>query len=385
VLYHNNGHGHFQRLDAAALGMPETHWTMAVGTADLNHDGWPDIYCANDYGPDDLYLNHGGKSFERISSPLAGHIGHDTYKGMNVSVGDLDNRGWQDIYISNVHEPLQAEGSLSWRVEPNPRDPFHPYCRDMASPRRLLNEQRFGWGAAMGDLNLDGWLDLVQVNGMVDDTPDKRFDTPHDYWYHAAQVMRSGPELHSYADRWPDLRGYEIWGHQRNRVYLSSGHAPAKFADVSAEVGLNEATNTRAVAFADFDNDGALDMVLTHQFAEAEIFRNTLMTESTGSSRPHWIGLQLQGDGIKVNRDAVGTQVFVESHLGRQMREVTLASGFSAQSDRRLLFGLAHDSSPVKVEIHWPGAGIQILRDLPVDRYHEIRFASTPVVTAENK
>ncbi len=378
VLYRNLGNGKFKREDIAALGMPETHWTMAVGAADLNQDGWPDLYCASDYGPDDLYLNHGGRHFERVSSPIVGHIGHDSYKGMNVSIGDLDNRGWQDIYVSNVHAPLQAEGSLLWRTEPDPRDPFHPNFRDAASARHLLNEKRFGWGAAMGDLNLDGWLDLVQVNGMVDDTPDKRFDTPHDYWYQAAQVMRSGPEVHSYADRWADLRGYDIWGHQKNRVYLSTGRAPARVADVAEDVGLTEATNSRGAALADFDNDGALDLVITHEFAEVEIFRNTRMEQMPTEARPHWIGLFLKGDGIQVNRDAIGAQVFVQSRQIRQMREVTLTSGFSAQSDRRLHFGLGHDPGPVDIEIHWPGAGTQIIKGLPVDRYHTLQFETAP-------
>jgi len=81
-------------------------------------------------------------------------------------------------------------------------------------------------GRAVGDLNLDGWLDLVQANGMVDDSADKRFSKPHDYWYVAEKMMLSGPDQHSYADRWPDLRGYEIFGHQANRVTFRAAPRP---------------------------------------------------------------------------------------------------------------------------------------------------------------
>ncbi len=99
----------------------------------------------------------------------------------------------------------------------------------------------------MGDLNLDGSLDIVQANGMVDDSADKKFPERQDYWYRASQVMRAGPEVHSYADRWADLRGYDIWGHQQNRVYLSNGAKSAQFRDVADLVGLTEKTNSRAV------------------------------------------------------------------------------------------------------------------------------------------
>src|SRR6266446_843475 len=99
---------------------------------------------------------------------MSGSVGKDTNKGMNVS---------------NVQVPLQAEGSLLWKTYPNPKNEFRPAFRDEATLRGALNEGGFGWGAAVGDLNLDGWLDLVQANGMVDDSADKRFAKPRDYWY----------------------------------------------------------------------------------------------------------------------------------------------------------------------------------------------------------
>ena len=278
---------------------------------------------------------------------------------------------------------MQAEGSLVWRVEPDDKADGGIRLRDEASPRRLVNESRFGWGAVMGDLNLDGWLDLVQANGMVDDTADKIFAEPRDYWYRASQVMRAGPEVHSYADRWADLRGHEIWGRQQNRVYLSHGASPARFSDVADTVGLTEKTNSRAAVLADFDNDGDLDLVLTHQFAPAEIRRNTRM-ESAGNDRPHWIGFLLQGDGNAVSRDAVGAQVFVKTADLQQMREVSLTSGFSGQSDRRLHFGLGKHSGPVDVLIRWPGGGTQGLKALAVDSYHTIVFAKPPVPSPPN-
>lgn len=383
VLFHNEGNGQFRKVDIAAIGMPQTHWTIAVGTADLNHDGYADIYCANDFGPDDLYLNDHGLRFVHVVGRMYGEIGKDTYKGMNVSIGDLDNRGEMDIYVSDVHVPLQAEGSLLWKTYANPQNPFLPRFRDEATPQGVLNEGGFGWGAAMGDLNLDGYLDIIQANGMVDDSADRRFPKPRDYWYTAEKVMLAGPEVHSYADKWADLRGYEIFGHQRNRVYLSRGpNSNLQFVDVAAQVGLAELGNSRGVALADFDNDGDLDLAITHQFAPLSLHRNTLQENgSESAARRHWIGLTLRGDGVRVNSEAVGTRVIL-SHTTpqgtiQQTREIQIQNGFSAQGDRRVLFGLGEYSGPVTIKIEWYGARTQYVRGLTLDRYHEIRYVST--------
>ena len=310
---------------------------------------------------------------------MFGSIGKDTYKGMNVSIGDLDNRGQLDIYVSNVHVPLQAEGGLLWKTHLK-RSSFVPGFHDEATGRGLLNEGGFGWGAAMGDLNLDGWLDLVQANGMADDSVDHRFAKPRNYWYAAEKVMLAPPNVHSYVDRWPDLRGYEIFGHQANRVYLSRGEeASMQYVDVAPQVGLTELGNSRGIALADFNNEGVLDMVITHQFAPLTLYRNTVKDRDRAAGGVHhWVGLAMRGDGEKVSREAVGTQVFLSYRRNgrsvRQMREVQIANGFSAQNDRRLLFGLGDYAGPVEIEVHWYGAETVVVRDLPLDRYHVIRY-----------
>lgn len=381
ALYHNLGQGRFEKMDMAAMGMPETHWTTAIGTGDLNGDGYTDLYCSNDFGPDDLYLNDHGKRFVRVAGKMFGSVGKDSYKGMNVSIADLDNRGQLDIYVSNVHVPLQAEGSLLWKTYPNPKNPFRPEFKDEATLRGALNEGGFGWGAAVGDLNLDGWLDFVQANGMVDDSADKRFEKPRDYWYVAEKMMLSGPDLHSYADRWPDLRGYEIFGHQANKVYLSRGpETTMQYIDVAKQTGLTELGNSRGVALVDFDNRGVLDLAVTHQFAPLSLYRNSLQEEDRETGRVHhWIGLGMEGDGVRVNREAVGTQVILsyqkDGKLVRQMREVQIANGFSAQGDRRVLFGLDDYAGPITIEVHWYGAETVTYTGLALGRYHRITYA----------
>jgi hypothetical protein len=380
ALYRNVGDGRFARQDSTAMGMPEAHWSLAVGTGDLNNDGWPDVYVANDFGPDDLYLNRQGRGFVRVQGRMFGTVGRDSYKGMNASLADLDRNGWLDVYVSNVHVPLQAEGSLLWMTYPNPRDPFAPRFVDEAARRGALNESRFGWGAAIGDLDGDGWLDVVQANGMVDDAVDKRFAKCPSYWYVNEKLMRSGPEIHTYADMWGDLRGYCIFGKEANRVYLSRGAVDRlQFVDVAAALGWTAETHSRGVALVDLDNRGALDVLITHQFGPLSVYRNTLGDRPAGA-RPHWVGVQLMGDGVTCDRDAAGSRLWVSyaeaGQPAEQMREIAIANGLGAQSDRRALVGLGrYDGGPVRLRVAWCGGPVVDHGALTLDRYHVVRQA----------
>ena len=358
ALWHNTA-ARFAKYDARALGMPETHWSLAVGTGDLNNDGWTDLYIANDFGPDDLYLNEGGKHLRRIEGSMWGTVGRDTYKGMNAAIGDIDRNGWLDVYVSNVHAPLQAEGSLLWMTYPpsakrgplarlwaglggnsaTPRDGLVvPTFRDEATARGILNEHRFGWGGALGDINLDGWLDLAQANGMVDDSYDRRFPEPRSYWYTNEKLMRAGPEIHKYADMWGDLRGYEINGRETNRIYLARGQGNrVHFADAAPRLGLTGESPSRGMLLADFENNGSLDLLVTHQFAPPQLYRNT----RTDAGTAHWVGFALEGNGTTNNRDAAGSRIWIkyleEGKPVEQWREITITNSFAAQGDRRAL------------------------------------------------
>jgi Na+-translocating ferredoxin:NAD+ oxidoreductase RnfD subunit len=384
LFYLNTGNG-FQKQDVAALGLEGDRWTLDIGTGDLNGDSFTDLYLANDFGPDQLYLNNIGEKFIPVRGALVGDVSHDTYKGMNASLGDIDSNGELDIYVSNVHEKLQAEGSLLWLNRGDAGTAGAKAFQDSATQRNALNENRFGWGAAIGDLDRDGKLDILQANGMVDDSYDRgsgsgesfkpwailpapQFTTQNqqsscrDYWYWNAQIALTNPDVHGYADRWADLRGRCIFPYELNRVYLNRGK---QFIDVAQQVGWTKAGNSRGIALADLDNDGDLDVLVTHQFAPVSIYRNDTAPKS-------WLGLQLQGNGTSCNRDAIGTKVIVGSETGTQVREVQESNGFSAQGDRRLLFGLGSDVKEATVKIHWCGSSTPKLLQLTPNQYHTI-------------
>lgn len=383
ALYRNLGGGRFAKQDIAAMGMPETHWTLAIGTGDFDRDGWPDLYLASDFGRDDLYLNRGGKRFERVAGNLFGEIGLDTYKGMNSTVADFDRNGHPDVYVSNVHHALQAEGSLLWMTYPGRTPGDRPRFVDEATRRGVLNEQRFGWGAAAGDLDNDGWLDLVQANGMVDDRLD-RDDAieadlfgSKDYWYVNHKLMQAGPEIHTFADRWGDLRGRTIYPNEKRRVYLNRGPRDRlQFGDVAAEVGLTKGDNSRGVAMVDFDDDGDLDVLITNQHGPATLLRNSLVESGNGVGRA-WIDLAIAGNGRDTPRDAIGSQVAVSyAEAGArvtQFAQISRVNGFAGHEGPTLHVGLGEATGPVDVEVTWSGSGTTTrFEALPAGRRHRL-------------
>jgi Na+-translocating ferredoxin:NAD+ oxidoreductase RnfD subunit len=376
--------GHFTQQDSTSWGLPETRWSLAVGTADFNHDGWPDLYVANDFGPDDLYLSETGKHFKNVKGPIFGSIGRDTYKGMNVSIEDMDRNGWQDVYVSNVHHDLQAEGSLLWMFYPDRKDAAMPEIRDEATERGVLNERRFGWGAAIADFDNDGWMDIAQANGMVDDSIDKKYEKCPDYWYVNEKIARSAPSIHRYADMWGDVRGMCIHGKESNRLYLNRGPGVRpQFVDVAELVGIASPGNSRGMVAADLDSDGRQDLIVTHLFQGPTIYRNVA---KENNNRP-WIGFELKGDGKRCNSEGIGS-VLTVSYSGSagktltQTRELQAVNGLSAQGDRRLHFGLlelgnsGNTSSSLSVDVRWCGQWKERFSSLQIGRYQELRMGS---------
>ncbi|MDQ3915665.1 MAG: CRTAC1 family protein [Actinomycetota bacterium] len=372
ILLENRGGGTFDEVPAGDVGMPETHWSLAIGTGDLNSDHATDVYVANDFGPDDLYINDGGR-FHRLSGRFFGEIGKDTYKGMNASIADVDADGRLDVYVSNVHHALQAEGSLLW-MNRGRDDHGDPILRDQASTLGALNEDRFGWGASIGDLNNDGWLDIVQANGMVDDRLDDHHRGCPDYWYVNHKLMQSGPEIHTYADQWGDLRGRCIFPNEKRRVYLNRGAgARPQFVDVAELVGLTAGDNSRGVALADLDDDGRLDVVIANQHGPPTVLRS----RATSQERASWIGVELVGDGVACGTGAEGSTVAVERAGGPPLiAEAQTGTGFSAQDDPRMHFGLGAESPRnVAVSVRWCG-GDRVEYRLRPNAYHRLVMGS---------
>lgn len=351
-FYLQTSPGKFEKQDSVKWGLKDTFWTLSIATADYNHDGFIDLYIANDFGPDEFYYNIDGKFFEKIKGPIFGDISNDTYKGMNASIADVDLNGYQDVYISNVHHEMQAEGSMLWMFFPS-KDPKRPLMKELATSSNILNEDRFGWGASFGDLNNDGYPDLVQANGMVDDSIDKKFDSCPDFWYTNEKIARSAPEVHRFINKWGDIRGHCIYGQEKVRVYLNNAAVDnaGRFVDVADSVNITETLNSRGVASGDIDRDGDLDVVVSNEFHAPTVYENV-------TKKPNnWIRIRLQSLKKECNRDGLGSRVKVKfMHQGQELtqtQELSIPSGFQGQNPALMHFGLGSHKDKVQVEVNW--------------------------------
>ena len=334
---------------AAALGLNDPGWTLAVGSADVNNDGWPDLYFANDFGPDQLFINEKDGTFRNVTEEA---IGFDTKKGMNVDFGDFDNDGWLDIYVTNIttSEYLQ-EGNMLWRN--NGSGPQTPLTLTDISLDAGVYDGGWGWGAKFFDHDNDGDLDIVAANGFVS-------AGEGNYWYDLASWTVKG-EAADDSRNWPAIGDRSFSGYERLRFWRND--ALYAYSDQARDVGLDSVRDGRGIVCFDYDNDGDLDLYVANQGQPPHLFRNN------GTPSNHWLEVKLVVDpATGVNRDAVGARVTVVTDDGLQIRERDGGNGYCGQSDPRLHFGTGASDRVSLLEVRWPDGGLQYLEAVAADQ-----------------
>ena len=352
-LFRNLGDGRFEEV-GEAMGLAEsTRWSLAASATDFNRDGYPDLFIANDFGIDELYLNEGGERFRDVSR--SSNISRTPKSGMNATTADVLNRGQWSIYVSNISESgLLIQGNTLWTPRTDPGE--DPEFQNLAD---ALGIELAGWsyGAQFGDLNNDGWLDLFVTNGYVSG------DEEESYWYDFSKVAGGHEGIIADAANWPAMEGRSLSGHQANRVWMNVG--AGRFQDVGNAVGGVNTLDGRTVALADLWNRGTLDVIVAHQRGPLSVYRNTVRPEH------HWIGFKLEG--TQSNRSAIGAEVELFWADQQQMQRVDGGSGFSAQNQRPLHFGLGTHERVEKAVIRWPSGDEQTLTDLAIDTTHTVQ------------
>lgn len=310
-LFHNNCNGTFTDVtDKSGIGAFKGR-AMGVTSGDLDGDGWPDIYVANDKTENFLFRNKHDGTFEEIATPSEVAYGQDgeSTSAMGPVFVDLDQDGRVDLWVSDskYNRLMRNNGKGQF-------DDIGP-----SSGVAQANAQYTSWGSGIYDFDNDGWLDIMIFHG---------------------GLIHMVPQEQS----------------------LFRGLGNGKFEDVARAAGsvLDVKTVSRGACFGDYDNDGRIDAFVVNLGSPAMLLHN--VSKDSG----HWISILLKG--AKSDRDGIGAMVQVITGTKKQIRERVAGSGYLSQDDARVHFGLGPATAIDKLIIHWPSGKEQILEKVAVDQ-----------------
>jgi hypothetical protein len=331
-LFHNNRDGTFTDVSESSGIARHIGKGMGVAFADLDGDGFTDVFVANDSVRHFLFHNQGDGTFREIGLEAGIALREDgaAIAGMGADFRDFDNDGLPDLVVSGMIN----DGFLLFR-NLGKRSLFEEFGQ--RSGLLMGTRQLTGWSLGMYDFDNDGWRDLF-------------FALSH------------FPAMDRYIGRNSALP---------NRVFRNL--EGRRFEDVSASAGADfqKPAMHHGAAFADFDNDGRIDAVVTTLDGRAKLFHNI----TTGGR--HWLAVKLRGR--RSNRQGLGAKVRVTLPDGRMLfGHATTSVGYASSSEPLVRFGLGTDSSVKRIEVRWPGRGTQVIDNVKCDRVVEIEEAVSP-------
>jgi hypothetical protein len=312
-------------------------YALSAEVADLDNNGWPDIYVANDSATATYYQNQKDGTFkdQAIEAGVAYSPDGKPQAGMGVSIGDYNRDGLLDIVKTNFAGDTDSlfvnlgDGSFDDRT----------YQAGLGMNTRLM-----GWGVSFVDIDNDGWLDIIIANGHV----------------------------------YPEVDGTQVDAAYAERKYLYRNLRNGQFEDVSliGGSGIMAAVPARGFAVGDYDNDGRLDMVVNCVNAAPQLLR------CESALKRNWIKIRVVG--TKSNRTGIGARLKVVARTGTpllsakpdaplvQIDEVHSCNGYYSASDLRTHFGLGDATKVDLLEIRWPSGAVDTLKDLDVNRLYVI-------------
>ena len=326
LLFHNKGDGTFEEVSRkAGVGDPHRYYGLGATWGDYDNDGWPDLYVANDAGPNFLYRNRHDGTFEDVGL-LAGVAlsGDGLQQGsMGVDWGDYMHEGRLSMVVTNFIE----QGTTL----------YHSLGKDEftdVSVRSGVNKPTYplvGWGTAFFDFDNDGWVDLFCANGHV---------------YPQVDTIPGGTPY-------------------REPMVLLRNRRDGTFENVSSALAMLPPESRRGAAFGDLNNDGNVDIVVLNVGEPPSLLINRTETQN------HRALFKLLG--TKSNRAAIGARVTVKAGTLVQFSEVRGGASYLSQNDLRLHFGLASHAIMNEITVRWPNGQSEALRNLPADFIYTIR------------
>jgi enediyne biosynthesis protein E4 len=349
-------------------------WTLAVGVADLTGDAKPELYFANDFGPDRLLVNRSTPGRVRLSevtgrrgfaTPGSKVLGHDSFKGMGVDFGDLDGDGLPDIVVSNIAATFALqESNLAFLNTGRPLAAGRPAPFAEDSERLGLAHSGWGWDVKLGDFNNDGTSEVVQATGFISGRVNR--------WPELHELATSNDGVLRFPWAWPRFApGDDLSGHDPNAFYVRG--PTGRFTNIASLVGVGDTHVTRGIATADVDGDGRLDFATAGQWAPSHLYLNRAtatgaflgldLRMATGRAKPATQVLRYPSRDLAA-RPAVGAAVRVLLPDGRRLiGQVDGGNGHASVRAPQLLFGLGRPAPrELHVEIAWRASGGEVRR-----------------------
>ncbi|MFD8499941.1 CRTAC1 family protein [Amycolatopsis sp. NPDC059657] len=363
--------------EAIPAGDSRNGWTLASSATDLNGDGLPELYIANDFGADRLLYNISKpgridfvnvKGVKGAGDPKSKVIGNDSFKGMGVDFGDLDHDGLFDAFVSNITTSWGIqESNFQWmnnakddaELTQNFKDGYAPFSD--ASGHSGSAWSGWGWDVKIADYNNSGESVITQATGFVKGQVNR--------WPQLQELATANDGLLANPFWWPNARlGDDIGGDQTLHFFAKT--PDGRYVDIAKKLGLAVPVPTRGIATGDTDDDGLLDFAVSRQFEQPVFYHNN------GKSQGKFIGLNLTNE---TGSPAIGAEVTVTLADGRKyIDRVDGSSGHSGRRTNQVHIGLGDVSGPQQVHLQWRDrAGALHQQDLQLNPgWHSVQLGS---------